>query len=179
MVSRKGYGAQRRKLNTWVGKSFMRNRVNRRSQSRSYTVARTIAPINNVQANQATVQAILAIHNPGAATGWNQVSHEYLTGNALLLMFQTAFSGTLGAQIAGISISAKSEPSLNVMLAYKENANVPYRVISGIGGIRSYFKMPVVGGTPVLPDHIVLIAEAATTYRFKFYLSKSTIRSAI
>lgn len=151
----------------------------RQYQSRSYAVARTIATINNAQPNQAIVQAILAVHNPGAATGWAQVAYEVLSGQALLQMFQNAFVGTVGAQLAGIAVSAKTESSLNIMIAYKETQNSPYRVISGVGFAKAYFKFPSGAVNRMLPDHVVIIAEAATTFRFKFYLAKSTVRSSI
>lgn len=157
----------------------VQKRYQRRSyKSRSYVVSRTIAQINNVQPNQAVVQGILAVHNPGAATGWAQVAYEVLSGAALLQMLSNAFT-VANVQLSGVSVSCKSEASLNLLVAYKETANTPYRVISGVGFVNAYFKFPQGAVNMMLPDHIIIIAEGAATFRFKYYLARSTIRSVI
>lgn len=145
----------------------------------TYSISRTIAPAGNNPNAQGAVQALLAAHNPGAAIGWVTLSYEMVSGNGLVAMLANAYTVTPNTQLYGVSIKCMTESSLNCMVAYKETQNAPYRVISGVGRLRSFFKFPKGAVNMMLPDHILLIAEGAMTFKFKFFLARAVIRSVV
>lgn len=151
----------------------------RRNKGLSFSVCKTIAAINNVQASQATVQAILAAHFPGAATGWQSASFEVMTGNGLTNLLSSAYTIPPNTEISAIVVKCVTESSLNAVVAYKASQGEPYRVVSGTGKLRAYFKYRKAVNGVQAPNHIVLISEGTATFRFKFYLKRGVIRSVL
>lgn len=139
-----------------------------------------VARVSNNQQNANLIQGILNAHVPGAVQGWAGCAFEIMTGQALLAKTRAAYDLPQTSKLVGVTITAYTSQDTTTLIAYKQDTTAPYRVITGTGRIRTYFKFNTdTNNNTILPNHIVFIGEMDTTFKLKLYYKDEAIKSSL
>jgi len=161
--------------------------VMKRSKSRGRYVKKSIpkrlsgnltfalSSANNKAQDQASIQAILTNHFPGAVLSWNNVAYQVVSPRSLFGYINLAFQNSLQLTITGIKIVARSDPSTTLCACYRQDVNDHLRVVSGIGSLRAVFNFK----NKVMGQYFVMIGETDCTFKVVFYYEPNQLTSVL
>lgn len=144
-------------------------------KDKAVSVMVCLAAAQNNARDAASIQQILTIHAPGAVLGWQGVSYNFMTGALLRGLFTTAFENTGHVTLTGITIRVTSPETCTNIVAYRDLATNPLRVMTGTGKLKCSMNFK----DGVLPNYLVLISEQDANYSIRASYKVNQVRSSL
>lgn len=139
----------------------------------SVSVMTILANQQNDAGTANVVQTVCGVHIPGSILNWPAIAYKVYSGANLQTLVNNAFAGTQLMQLRGLTVSMRADPSTALLIAYKDVAANPWRVITGSGYAKGYFRFKE------LPYAVMLVSESDNNAKLKLAYSPQTIRSIV